>query len=99
MRDLKGRTEAGLVLGLDLAGSPRRPTGVCRFAKGLARTRLLHADDEILGYVLEERPVLVAQYVLHSAIAAAVSLPRNRASFGPRVSGLTTGAPLFITGS
>jgi predicted nuclease with RNAse H fold len=77
MRDLKGRTEPSLVLGLDLAGSPRRPTGVCRFAKGLARTRLLHADDEILGFVLEERPVLVA-------IDAPLKLPPGRASIHDR---------------
>jgi len=72
-----GRTEPSLVLGLDLAGSPRRPTGVCRLAKGLARTRLLHADDEILGYVLEERPVLVA-------IDAPLKLPPGRASIHDR---------------
>jgi len=77
MRDLKGRTEAGLVLGLDLAGSPRRPTGVCRFTEGLARTRLLQADDEILGYVLEERPALVA-------IDAPLNLPPGRASIHDR---------------
>jgi predicted nuclease with RNAse H fold len=77
MRDLMGRTEPSLVLGLDLAGSPRRPTGVCRLAKGLARTRLLHADDEILGYVLEERPVLVA-------IDAPLKLPPGRASIHDR---------------
>lgn len=77
MRDLKGRTEPSLVLGLDLAGSPRRPTGVCRLANGLARTTLLHADDEILGYVLEERPVLVA-------IDAPLKLPPGRASIHDR---------------
>ena len=77
MRGIKGRTEAGLVLGLDLAGSPRRPTGACRFAKGRARTRLLCADDEILGYALEERPALVA-------IDAPLMLPPGRASIHDR---------------
>ena len=77
MRDLKGWTEASLVLGLDLAGSPRRPTGACRFAKGRARTRLLHDDDEILGYVLEERAALVA-------IDAPLKLPPGRVSIHER---------------
>jgi len=77
MRDLKGWTEASLVLGLDLAGSPRRPTGACRLAKGRARTRLLHDDGEIMGYVLEERPALVA-------IDAPLKLPPGRASIHDR---------------
>ncbi|MCJ7642866.1 MAG: DUF429 domain-containing protein [Candidatus Aminicenantes bacterium] len=77
MRGIKGRTEASLVLGLDLAGSPRRPTGACRFAKGRARTRLLYADEEILGYALEERPALVA-------IDAPLMLPPGRASIHDR---------------
>jgi predicted nuclease with RNAse H fold len=77
VRDLKVRTKAGLVLGLDLAGSPRRPTGACRLAEGLARTRLLHEDDEILGFVLEERPALVA-------IDAPLKLPPGRRSIHDR---------------
>jgi len=74
---LKVRTKVGLVLGLDLAGSPRRPTGACRLAEGLARTRLLHEDDEILGFVLEERPVLVA-------IDAPLKLPPGRLTIHDR---------------
>ncbi len=77
MKGLISRTNAGLVLGLDLAGSPKRPTGVCRLSKGLARTRLLYADDEILDYVLEEKSVLVA-------IDAPLKLPPGRASIHDR---------------
>lgn len=60
-----------------MAGSPRRPTGVCRLSKGLARTQLLYTDDEILGFVLEEKPVLVA-------IDAPLKLPPGRASIHDR---------------
>jgi len=74
---LKVRTKVGLVLGLDLAGSPRRPTGACRLAEGLARTRLLYEDDEILSFVLEERPALVA-------IDAPLKLPPGRRSIHDR---------------
>jgi hypothetical protein len=47
MRDLKGRTEASLVLGLDLAGSPRRPTGA------LVGSQFLRGEAEIYGNFIE----------------------------------------------
>ena len=77
MKGAEGWTEAGLILGLDLAGSPWRPTGACRLAKGRARTKLLHDDGEIMGYVLEETPALVA-------IDAPLKLPPGRASIHER---------------
>jgi len=49
------------VIGVDLAGSPRRVTGLCYLDSGLrcvaARARL---DDEILVFVQEMRPRLIA---------------------------------------
>ena len=36
------------VLGIDLAGVPHRPTGICLLEDGRARTTLLYKDSEIL---------------------------------------------------
>ncbi|HTW55347.1 MAG TPA: DUF429 domain-containing protein [Thermoplasmata archaeon] len=62
------------VVGLDLAGSPRRRTGYCTLGPGLAtRTRVLLDDAEILDALLPLRPSIVA-------IDAPLSLPRGRRS-------------------
>jgi len=49
------------VVGVDLAGSPRRVTGLCSLRSDLscelARARL---DDEILSFIQEKRPKLIA---------------------------------------
>ena len=49
------------VVGVDLAGSPRRVTGLCFLRSDLscelARARL---DDEILSFIQEKRPRLIA---------------------------------------
>lgn len=66
-----------IVLGLDLAGSPRRPTGACRLEGGRAQTRILLSNEEILGYVSAVRPALVA-------IDAPLRLPPGRSSFHDR---------------
>jgi uncharacterized protein len=66
-----------LVVGLDLAGSPRRPTGACRLSGRRAKTRLLYADDEILSYILEHEPVLIA-------VDAPLTLPPGRTSIHDR---------------
>jgi uncharacterized protein len=65
------------VVGLDLAGSPRRPTGACRLAGRRAVTCIVFSDDEILRYVLEDKPSLVA-------VDAPLSLPPGRASIHDR---------------
>ena len=65
------------VLGLDLAGSPRRPTGVCLLAGDRAATRVLLSDAEILAYFEESRPALVA-------IDAPLTLPPGRTSIHER---------------
>jgi len=66
-----------LVSGIDLAGVPHRPTGLC-ILKGLkAKTALLYSDEEILNYIQNEKPDLVA-------IDAPLSLPPGRKSIDER---------------
>ena len=66
------------VVGIDLAGSPKRPTGVCTLR---GRTALdiavLHSDDEILRYLEAQYPSLVA-------IDAPLTLPPGRKSIDDR---------------
>lgn len=47
MKGIKGWTDASLVLGLDLAGSPRRPTGA------LVGSLFLRGEAEIYGNFAE----------------------------------------------
>jgi len=66
-----------LTAGVDLAGVPRRPTGLC-ILKGLkAKTSLLYSDEEILNYIKKEKPDLVA-------IDAPLTLPPGRKSIDER---------------
>ena len=65
------------VLGLDLAGVPHRPTGACLLEDGVARTKLLYKDEEILDYARETRPVLIA-------VDAPLNLPPGRRSMADR---------------
>jgi uncharacterized protein len=66
------------VVGLDLAGSPRRSTGFCVLLGAReVRTAVLHEDAEILAAVRAARPALVS-------IDAPLSLPRGRASLEAR---------------
>lgn len=60
-----------VVVGIDLAGSPRRPTGMCMLRDLAAETRVVFSDDEILNFVNEARPVLIP-------IDAPLSLPNGR---------------------
>jgi len=66
------------VVGLDLAGSPKRNTGACRFL-GPHRVRavVLHSDLEILAFVEDARPELVV-------IDAPLSIPRGRRTIEDR---------------
>lgn len=60
------------VVGVDLAGSPKRDTGICILTDDLeARTFIVHSDDEILDVVVREKPDLVA-------IDAPLSIPKGR---------------------
>ena len=66
-----------VVLGLDLAGSPRRPTGVCLLRALAAETRILLTDDEIESFVVQSGPDLVT-------VDAPLNLPPGRTSFDDR---------------
>ena len=65
------------VLGVDLAGVPHRPTGMCVLRGLEARTFLSYTDDEIITVTLEEKPALVA-------IDAPLALPPGRKSIEER---------------
>ena len=61
------------VTGIDLAGVPSRPTGVCTLRGFKAKTFLLYSDEEILNHIEENYPDCVA-------IDAPLSLPPGRNS-------------------
>lgn len=67
-----------IALGIDLAGSPRRPTGICVLDSELtAKTLVAYGDEEILGSVVENNPNVVA-------IDAPLSIPLGRKSVEDR---------------
>jgi hypothetical protein len=60
------------VVGIDLAGVPRRPTGICCLLGGeVVESREVHDDDSILRFVAEHDPKIVA-------IDAPLCLPPGR---------------------
>jgi len=65
------------ILGLDLAGVPSRPTGVCLLRGLKAQTFLLYSDEEIRRWVMKESPDLVT-------IDAPLTLPPGRKSIKDR---------------
>jgi predicted nuclease with RNAse H fold len=60
-----------VIVGVDLAGSPRRPTGVCTLRGMTARARVAHLDEDILGVIEQAKPALVP-------MDAPLSLPEGR---------------------
>ena len=66
-----------VVAGVDLAGSPARPTGVCILTGDRARTQLAFDDAEILDLIRGAGPDLVP-------IDAPLSLPPGRRDIGDR---------------
>lgn len=65
-------------MGVDLAGSPRRPTGVCLLqGMTVAAWATVYADEEIAAFVARAAPELVA-------VDAPLSLPPGRASIEDR---------------
>ena len=66
-----------VVLGIDLAGSPRRPTGVCILDGSHARTHLAFSDDELMACVRSCDADLIP-------IDAPLSLPPGRRSIHDR---------------
>ncbi len=67
-----------LVVGVDLAGSPRRNTGLC-FLRGMTIVSYatIHTDEEILSFIERAKPALVA-------VDAPLGLPRGRKSLEER---------------
>ncbi len=66
-----------IIAGIDLAGSPRRPTGICILSGLTAQTHIAFADDEILHWVAQAQPDLVP-------IDAPLTLPPGRSSINDR---------------
>jgi len=66
------------VVGIDLAGSPKRDTGICTLSKShITFCTILHTDQEIISYVGNENPAVVA-------IDAPLNLPPGRKSIEDR---------------
>lgn len=62
------------VVGIDLAGSPKRDTGICLLHnKRIVRYATLHENDEIISFVKESNPQIIG-------IDAPLSLPPGRKS-------------------
>jgi predicted nuclease with RNAse H fold len=60
------------VVGIDLAGSPKRNTGICTLQKNnITSCAIVHTDREIIDYVGKEKPALIA-------IDAPLNLPPGR---------------------
>jgi len=66
-----------VVVGIDLAGSSRRPTGVCLLRGLRAHTQVAFSDEDILNAVQQARPDLVP-------IDAPLSLPKGRRTIHDR---------------
>jgi len=66
-----------VVLGIDLAGSPRRPTGLCLLRGLRAHTHVAFSDEDILNTVHQAQPDLVP-------IDAPLSLPKGRKTIHDR---------------
>ena len=71
------RQPQSVIVGIDLAGSPRRPTGVCVLRGMKAQTRIVFTDEEILESIYKARPDLVP-------IDAPLSLPNGRKTIHER---------------
>jgi predicted nuclease with RNAse H fold len=69
-----------VVVGIDLAGSPYRPTGICVLRGLRAQTTLAFADEEILLLVDQARPDLVP-------IDAPLTIPEGRVTIHDRSGG------------
>jgi len=72
------KTRTTLVIGVDLAGSPGRITGIC-LLRGMTVVSYttVHSDDDILSFIQNAKPALVA-------VDAPLGLPRGRKSLEER---------------
>lgn len=66
-----------IIVGIDLAGSPRRPTGVCILNGMKASTHVAFGDQEILDLVERTKPDLIP-------IDAPLTLPNGRSTIHER---------------
>jgi uncharacterized protein len=66
-----------VVVGIDLAGSLKRPTGLCVLRDLIAETHVVFSDDDIINFVKEAQPTLVP-------IDAPLSLPKGRRTIHDR---------------
>jgi len=69
--------KAHVVMGIDLAGSPRRPTGICVLHGLKTQTHIAFSDEEITDSVFQTRPDLVS-------IDAPLTLPGGRRTIHDR---------------
>lgn len=66
------------VVGIDLAGSPKRNTGICTLQKdNITLCSIVHTDQEILNYIEKTNPTLIA-------VDAPLNLPSGRKSIEER---------------
>lgn len=72
------KNTSSVVVGIDLAGSPKRPTGVCVLRGLTAVTHVAFRDTDILDFVKDARPALIP-------IDAPLSLPKGRQSIHDRL--------------
>ena len=71
---VSNRQNNNKVVGIDLAGSPKRNTGICTLKKNrITFCTILHTDREIISYIEKENPTLIA-------IDAPLNLPPGRKS-------------------
>ncbi len=78
MRSVKRARRVTRVVGVDLAGSPHRNTGIC-LLRGMTVVSFatVHSDEEILAFIDTSQPTLVA-------VDAPLSLPPGRTSIEDR---------------
>jgi predicted nuclease with RNAse H fold len=69
--------KAIVIVGVDLAGSRRRPTGVCVLRGMTAQTQIAFTDEEILNLIAQAQPRIVP-------IDAPLSLPAGRRTIHDR---------------
>lgn len=74
----KSRRKPPVVIGIDLAGSPKRNTGICTLTgRTIKSWATLFSDEEILGYIDRVHPDLIA-------IDAPLNLPPGRRTIEDR---------------
>jgi predicted nuclease with RNAse H fold len=74
----ESRTRKGIVVGIDLAGSPKRNTGICALrGKTVTAFATVKSDEEVVEFVQHKSPQLIA-------IDAPLNLPPGRKSINDR---------------